>query len=83
MVEVTGEQADSGSWTRDERVLVYLSQRRARYASITCTVDGRRLILFTHMTEQQENRERGKHRRFVLDSSHDRRGLVVLSRKSV
>ena len=44
-----------GLWERDERVFVYLSERRARYASIARAQDGRLLILFTHQTEEQEN----------------------------
>ena len=42
------------TWHRDERVYSYISQRRARYASITRATNGRLLILFTHQTEEQE-----------------------------
>lgn len=41
-------------WKRSERAFVYLSERRARYASVTKNQAGRLLILFTHQTEDQE-----------------------------
>ena len=44
----------AGNWKRDQRSFVYLSERRARYAGITRTAQGRLLILFTHQTAQQE-----------------------------
>lgn len=42
------------NWKRDQRSFVYLSERRARYAGITRTAEGRLLILYTHQTAQQE-----------------------------
>ena len=42
------------NWKRDQRTFVYLSERRARYAGITRTAEGRLLILYTHQTAQQE-----------------------------
>ena len=47
------------TWQRDERVLAYLSERRARYPSIARAADGRQLILFTHQTAPQEEKRRG------------------------
>ena len=44
----------SENWKRDQRSFVYLSERRARYAGITRTTEGRLLILYTHQTAQQE-----------------------------
>ena len=46
--------ANIGTWQRDERTFVYLSERRARYASVAKTRDGRLITLFTRQTEQQE-----------------------------
>ena len=48
------ESNGAGNWKRDQRSFVYLSERRARYAGITRTAQGRPLILFTHQTAQQE-----------------------------
>ena len=42
------------SWQRGERVIAHLSQRRARYPSVTWCTDGRPLILFTRQSQQQE-----------------------------
>jgi hypothetical protein len=53
------DQAVLSTWRRHERVIPYLAERRARYASITRTHDGRLLILFTHQTEQQEAEGKG------------------------
>lgn len=44
----------NGSWERTERVIVYASDWRARYASIAKTSGGRLLVLFTHQTQAQE-----------------------------
>ena len=48
------DRSAAENWKRDERSFVYLSERRARYAGITRTAEGRLLILFTHQTAQQE-----------------------------
>ena len=48
------DRAAAEDWKRDQRSFVYLSERRARYAGITRTAQGRLLILFTHQTAQQE-----------------------------
>ena len=53
------DQSEQGYWRRDERVFVYLSQQRARYASITRAPSGRQMILFTHQTEDQEKAGKG------------------------
>lgn len=42
------------TWERDERTFVYLSKRRARYASVANTRDGRLITLFTRRSAQQE-----------------------------
>ena len=42
-----------GDWERMERVVAYASTGRARYPSITQTVDGGVLILFTQQTPEQ------------------------------
>jgi len=60
-----------GTWQRDERVIAYLSERRARYPSITRAPDGRQLILFTHQTAPQEQEGRGDLR--LLRSTEDGR----------
>ena len=44
---------------RDERVLVYLSEGRARYAALERSPDGRLLVLFTHQSEEQEKKGLG------------------------
>ena len=51
--------ADIGTWQRDERTLVYLSERRARYASLARTQSGGLMTLFTRQTEQQEQNATG------------------------
>src|SRR4051794_3780748 len=41
-------------WERDTRSFVYLSERQARYPSITKTGKGQLLVLLTRRTEAQE-----------------------------
>ncbi len=53
------DRLQDGTWKRDERSFVFLSERRARYAGITRTAKGQLLILFTHRTARQEKEGSG------------------------
>ena len=57
---IPAESKGEGNWKRDQRSFVYLSERRARYAGITRSAEGRLLILYTHQTAQQEREGSGE-----------------------